>query len=75
MYRILVVEDDEDLGELLQMNLQVAGYEIRTAQAGTEALRLIEKERFDLALLDIMIPEIDGFELLPFMQQKKIPVI
>lgn len=75
LYRILVMEDDADILELLRMNLQVVGYEVRTAQTGTDALRLIKEENFDLALLDIMVPEIDGFEMLPFMQKKGIPVI
>lgn len=75
MYRILVMEDDTDILELLQMNLQVAGYEVQTASTGMQALQRIEKECFDLALLDVMVPEMDGFEILPCMRRKGIPVI
>lgn len=75
MYDILVVEDDIDILELLRMNLQVSGYTVRTAMTGREALRALEEDIPDLAILDIMLPEMDGFELLPYMTKKKVPVI
>ena len=75
MYRILIVEDDKPLSELLQMNFTVAGYASDTAFSGTEALDLIAQHSYNLAVMDIMIPGPDGFELLPAMQEKDIPVI
>lgn len=75
MAKILIVEDDCQIMELLVMNLQVAGYETAAAQDGFQAMKVIETEPFDLAILDIMIPGPDGYELLPYMQQRQIPVI
>ena len=75
MYRILIVEDDTALSELLKMNFSVAGYAFDAASDGHQALQLIEENRYDLAVMDIMIPGPDGFELLPYMTEKDIPVI
>ena len=75
MYRILVVEDDPSINDLLQMNLTVSGYECDTASDGMQALTAIKQQKYDLALLDIMLPEVDGFELMPFMRKYHIPVI
>ena len=73
--RILIVEDDPAISKLLQTNLAVAGYQTTCAMDGCQALETIGNVPFDLALCDIMLPEVDGFELLPLMQQKHIPVI
>ena len=73
--RILIVEDDPAISKLLQTNLAVAGYQTTCAMDGCQALEAIGNAPFDLALCDIMLPEVDGFELLPLMQQKHIPVI
>lgn len=73
--RILIVEDDPAISKLLQTNLAVAGYQTTCAMDGCQALETICNVPFDLALCDIMLPEVDGFELLPLMQQKHIPVI
>ena len=75
MYRILIVEDDPSISELLEMNLTVAGYLCDIAADGGQALAAISRQQYDLALLDIMLPEIDGFELLPYMKKSNIPVI
>ena len=75
MTRILVVEDDSSISELIEMNLNIAGYVCEIAAGGKETLKRISEQRFDLAVLDIMLPEIDGYELLPYMQQAEIPVI
>ena len=58
MQRILVVEDDFDIQELLQNFLQEAGYEVAVANDGVEALSLFAGERYDLIVLDIMLPKI-----------------
>jgi len=61
--RILVVDDDADLVELLQADLEHRGYEIVVATNGQEALNITKIQRFDLLLLDIMMPEIDGYRV------------
>lgn len=75
MARILVVEDDLAINDLITMNLQVAGYECDSAFDGAEAIAAIGRQVYDLALLDVMLPEKDGFELIPYMQERSIPVI
>ncbi|MFA6092478.1 MAG: response regulator [Elusimicrobiota bacterium] len=61
--RILIADDDPDLLELLKMDLTFQGYEILTAVDGKEALALAQKESFDLVLLDVMMPYIDGYHV------------
>ena len=75
MYKILIVEDDPSILQLLEMNFSVAGYQCDTASGGSEALDRIAAQRYDLAVLDIMLPEADGFELFPHMEKAGIPVI
>lgn len=72
---ILIVEDDPAISRLIESNLLVAGYEPVCAMDGKQALDVISAHHFDLALCDIMLPELDGFELLPYMQERNIPVI
>ncbi len=72
---ILIIEDDPAIIKLIASNLSVAGYAITCATDGKQALEAVESQRFDLALCDIMLPELDGFELMPFLRAKKIPVI
>lgn len=73
--RILIVEDDPAISLLLESNLNTAGYDPICAADGQLAIQAIAEGTFDLALCDIMLPEVDGFELLPYMQQRQIPVI
>jgi DNA-binding response OmpR family regulator len=73
--RILIVEDDPSISELIDMNLSVAGFECEMVFDGAQAVSAIHRQQYDLALLDIMLPELDGFELMPHMQQQGIPVI
>ena len=73
--RILIVEDDPSISRLIESNLLVAGYEPVCAMDGKQALDAISAHHFDLSLCDIMLPELDGFELLPYMQERNIPVI
>ncbi len=63
MKRILVVEDEPSIAFGLQLDLQGEGYEVEIAADGDEALRRAQKEKFDLILLDIMLPGKDGFEV------------
>lgn len=61
--RILLVEDDANLGYLLVENLRAKGMEVTHAQTGNEGMSAIQKSSFDLCILDIMLPEIDGLKL------------
>ena len=63
MPTILLAEDDSSMRAYLARALERVGYQVVTADRGTDALRLIESERFDLLLTDIVMPEMDGIEL------------
>ena len=63
MPRILLAEDDSSMREYLQRALQRVGYDVEAVGCGTEAMPLLESERFDLLLTDIVMPEMDGIEL------------
>ena len=75
MKRILIVEDEELIANLVEMNLAAEGYLCVCAFDGKEAADLMEKEKFDLILLDIMLPEINGYELLEYVKPLGVPVI
>lgn len=73
--RILIVEDDPSISKMIDSNLTIAGYETVCAMDGRQALDALATQHFDLALCDVMLPEVDGFELMPFMQEQRVPVI
>lgn len=73
--KILVVEDDESIANLIKINLMAEGYQCICAFDGKTGADHIEKECFDLVLLDIMLPEIDGYELLEYIKPMGTPVI
>ena len=75
MIRILTVEDERAISNLIRMSLEKAGYSCTCAYDGAEAAELLEHSRYDLILLDIMLPEIDGFELMEYIRPTEIPVI
>jgi two-component system, OmpR family, alkaline phosphatase synthesis response regulator PhoP len=75
MRRILVVEDDRAISNLIYLNLDVAGYESRQVFSSNEALQLLKDNTFDLILLDVMLPDMDGFELMGNIRPLNIPVI
>lgn len=75
MIKILIVEDEKPINDLIEMNLSEAGYECRCAYDGMEAANIVEKERFDLVLLDIMLPKVNGYELLEYIKPLEMPVI
>lgn len=75
MVKILIVEDEKPINDLIEMNLTEAGYECRCAYDGIEAADILERERFDLILLDIMLPGADGYELMEYIKPMEIPVI
>jgi two-component system, OmpR family, alkaline phosphatase synthesis response regulator PhoP len=67
--RILLVEDEETLAVGLEYNLHEEGYKVRWAKNGKEAVELFEKEKFDLIILDIMLPYLNGFEVAEKIRQ------
>lgn len=75
MINILAAEDEFYIANLIKISLTHAGYSCVLAEDGEQALKLIESENFDLILLDVMMPKIDGFELLDYIRGYKIPVI
>ena len=69
MNKILIAEDEPSIREMVRLCLTKNGYSCRTAENGAQAAELAEREHFDLALLDIMLPDYDGFELIEYMRQ------
>ena len=73
---ILIVEDEQDIRELLEIHLSKEGYNIFTAEDGMQALNIFQNKDIDIALLDVMIPKIDGFKVLKKIREtSEIPVI
>ena len=75
MNKILIIEDEKAINELIRISLSDAGYLCKCAYDGLQGADLIEKESFDLILLDIMLPKIDGYELMEYIYPLNIPVI
>ena len=75
MIKVFIVEDEKPISDLLKMSLTKAGYECKCAFDGLEAADILENERFDLILLDVMLPGADGFELMEYIRHLDIPVI
>lgn len=75
MIKILVVEDERPISDLIRMNLEDAGYQCTCALDGLTAADILEKHTFDLVLLDIMLPNVDGYELLEYIKPTGTPVI
>jgi CheY-like chemotaxis protein len=76
---VLVVDDDQGVRELVRANLELEGYAVREAASADEGLAVLEEEPPDLILLDVMMPEVDGWEMLRRIQERfgvgSIPVI
>ena len=75
MYNILIVEDEIAIAELIEINLRQNGYSCKYALDGETAAIEIEEREYDLILLDIMLPKINGYELLEYIKPTKTPVI
>lgn len=77
MPKILIVEDEENLRDLYEEDLVDSGYEVAKVSNGKEAIDLLRNDRFDLIIMDIRMPEMDGIETLGkvITMDKKIPVI
>ncbi len=74
---ILLVEDEENLHEALKLNLELEGYQVVSAMDGMQALKALQNQYFDLMILDIMLPEMDGIEVLESirLQNNELPVL
>src|SRR5438552_12197934 len=74
---ILLVEDEENLHETLKLNLELEGYEITSAYNGAAALKAVESEYFDLIILDVMLPEVDGITVTETirLQNLEVPIL
>ena len=75
--QILYVEDDEVLSFVTKDNLELNGFQVTHAKDGKEAIQLFKKDSFDLCLIDVMLPEIDGFEVAENIRSRhsEIPII
>ncbi len=74
---LLLVEDEENLRETLKLNLELEGYEVTAVSTGIDALQVIKKEYFDLLILDIMLPEMDGITVCENirLQNNEVPIL
>ena len=76
MYRILIIEDDFDISELLQSWLTEAGYQTAEAEDGLKALEVFESGQFDLVLVDLMLPRLDGFGVCEWIRKRSnVPIV
>lgn len=75
MNRILVVEDEEPIANLIRMGLKNAGYHCDVSYDGEDGANRMQAEHYDLCLLDIMLPKVDGYELLDYAKSMDLPVI
>lgn len=75
MIEILIVEDEKPISTLIELSLTNAGYHCTAAGDGERALELIDKNQYDLILLDIMLPKVDGYELMEYIRPLGVPVI
>ena len=71
MKRILIVEDDLSIAELQKDYLELSGFEVSVCTDGVQGLNTIKEKEFDLIILDIMLPKIDGFSILRSIQEDK----
>lgn len=75
MIKILIVDDEKPICDLIDMNLTAAGYSCVAVQDGLAAIDAVERNTFDLVLLDIMLPGADGYDVMEYIRPFKVPVI
>jgi len=73
--RILAVDDDADIRGLVRRVLERAGYEVTTARDGREAIALLARDDYDVVLLDVMMPGLDGLEVVESLRRENSPVL
>jgi two-component system alkaline phosphatase synthesis response regulator PhoP len=76
-YRILLAEDEESLRDMISLNLEIEGYQVVVVKDGKTALNRALNERFDLLILDVMLPELDGFAICESvrLENDEVPII
>jgi two-component system, OmpR family, alkaline phosphatase synthesis response regulator PhoP len=74
---ILLVEDEKNFHETLKLNLELEGYQVQSAMDGTQAIKALQQQYFDLMILDLMLPDIDGIAVLETVRIKNndIPIL
>ncbi|MDD2717523.1 MAG: response regulator [Candidatus Wallbacteria bacterium] len=76
---ILVVDDEPDILKLISVNLELEGFKVFTAKNGYEGIELVKTEKIDLVILDVMMPDINGYQICQYLKEddkfKDIPVI
>lgn len=75
MNQILIIEDEKSIADMVKMCLTKNGYICETVNDGMTAIQKMEGKRYDLILLDIMLPDINGYDLIDYIKQLEIPVI
>lgn len=75
MHKILVIEDDRSISELIGIHLKLNGYDVDFSYNGLEGRNSLNEKTYNLVLLDLMMPILNGYELLPEIVKKNIPVI
>ncbi len=75
MVKILIVEDDKHIAKMIETTLMMGNYTSELCPDGAQAVEMIQKNHYDLILLDVMLPHLDGFEVLTQIQDEHIPVI
>jgi len=75
--KILIAEDEKPMARALELKLNNAGFEAKAVYNGQEALDILEKEPYDILLMDLIMPKVDGFKVLETLKQRgsKMPVI
>lgn len=73
-YRVLFLEDEPTIREVLTEYMTISGYDVTQAERGDEAVEILGRESFDIAVLDIMVPVLDGFGVLQYIQKKELPI-
>ncbi|MGL5436729.1 MAG: response regulator transcription factor [Lachnospiraceae bacterium] len=75
MIKVLIVDDEKPICDLIDLHLTESGYSCSSVLDGITALRRIEEEKFDLILLDIMLPGVDGYDIMEYIRPLGVPVI
>jgi two-component system, OmpR family, alkaline phosphatase synthesis response regulator PhoP len=77
MYRILLVEDEENIRTAVKINLELEGYEVVGTDNGKMAIKFVNEQHFDLIILDVMLPEVDGFQICEQIRltNNEVPII
>jgi DNA-binding response OmpR family regulator len=74
--RVLIVDDEPQIGKIFGLKLKLAGFEVVTSNKGAEAIEMVRKQKFDVMLLDVLMPEVTGLDVLESVRVfSQIPII